>query len=241
MEELRKFEETVLTKYRNTLEYCGGYKTLGSRINMRCNECGSTFSVVAREVLKDGYKGCLRCFGKAKEKELQEQRIALAEQRRKRIETRVRQREEKREHKVVNTTSECVECGAEYVKSKSSSLCCSKSCSNKRSNRLRELRRREAIKNNGEVDYSISITRLISERGNQCRLCSGEVDPSDYRIDEYGNYIAGPMYPSIDHIKPVSLGGTHTLDNVQLAHHRCNTLKRDKVIYAEKNQMTMAI
>lgn len=36
-------------------------------------------------------------------------------------------------------------------------------------------------------------------------------------------------YPSIDHIIPVSHGGTHTWDNVELAHRYCNGVKSDKV------------
>jgi 5-methylcytosine-specific restriction endonuclease McrA len=31
-----------------------------------------------------------------------------------------------------------------------------------------------------------------------------------------------PMSPSIDHIMPISWGGSHTKDNVQLAHLSCN-------------------
>jgi 5-methylcytosine-specific restriction endonuclease McrA len=43
-------------------------------------------------------------------------------------------------------------------------------------------------------------------------------------------FIAYGLYPSIDHIVPLAKGGNHTWNNVQLAHHYCNTLKRDKVV-----------
>jgi 5-methylcytosine-specific restriction endonuclease McrA len=36
------------------------------------------------------------------------------------------------------------------------------------------------------------------------------------------------MGPSLDHIVPVSLGGTHTWANVQLAHLRCNVSKGNR-------------
>lgn len=237
---VEEYKEAIKSKHQSRLEYCAGYKTLGSKVTIKCQECGVVFNVVAREVLKDGFRGCLRCLGKVKEKELESQRAVVEEQRRKRIETRVRKREEKRVRGDTNSINDCAECGAEYVKQKSSSLCCSRACSTKRSNRLRELRRRVAIKNNGKVEYSISIAKLISERGNCCKLCGREVDLTDFRIDKDGHYIVGPLYPSIDHIKPVSLGGTHTWDNVQLAHHRCNTLKSNE-LYDEGNQITMAI
>jgi 5-methylcytosine-specific restriction endonuclease McrA len=241
MDDLEKYKKDILTRYQNRLEYCGGYKTVGSRVIIKCNECGSRFNVIARDVLKESFNGCLKCLGKAKERERETSKVACEEQRRKRIETRTRQREEKNKQREEKITAECSECGAEYVKHNSSYLCCSRVCSNKRRNRLRELRRREAIKNNGKVEYSISIAKLISEWGNCCKLCGGKVDLTDFHIDEGGSYIVGPAYPSVDHIKPVSLGGTHTWDNVQLAHHRCNTLKSDNQFYAEGNQITMAI
>ena len=44
-----------------------------------------------------------------------------------------------------------------------------------------------------------------------------------------GTVICGPMYPSIDHIYPVSKGGMHAWNNVQLAHRKCNTYKSDSI------------
>lgn len=38
----------------------------------------------------------------------------------------------------------------------------------------------------------------------------------------------GPMRPSIDHIVPLSRGGTHDLANVQLAHYHCNLSKNNR-------------
>ena len=43
-------------------------------------------------------------------------------------------------------------------------------------------------------------------------------------------FMAGNDYPTIDHIKPISKGGTHTWDNVQLAHFHCNSIKSDKIM-----------
>jgi 5-methylcytosine-specific restriction endonuclease McrA len=38
------------------------------------------------------------------------------------------------------------------------------------------------------------------------------------------------MSPVIDHIKPLSKGGSHTYTNVQAAHMRCNSSKSDSDI-----------
>ena len=38
------------------------------------------------------------------------------------------------------------------------------------------------------------------------------------------------MAASLDHIIPLSQGGTHTYNNVQLAHFLCNISKRDSLL-----------
>jgi len=50
-----------------------------------------------------------------------------------------------------------------------------------------------------------------------CGICGKVVDKKLRYPD--------PMSKSIDHIKPLSKGGQHTPDNVQLAHLRCNLSK----------------
>jgi len=50
------------------------------------------------------------------------------------------------------------------------------------------------------------------------------------------------MYPTVDYIKPVSNGGTHSWDNVQLAHMGCNMVKSNKDVYeGENGQVMLAI
>ena len=44
----------------------------------------------------------------------------------------------------------------------------------------------------------------------------------------------GRHYPTLDHIIPLSKGGSHTWDNVQLAHMGCNAGKCDKEEYNGK-------
>lgn len=58
------------------------------------------------------------------------------------------------------------------------------------------------------------IRWLIERDGGFCRLCGLPID-----IRKHGNR---PDAVSIDHILPVSRGGTNTLDNLQLAHLACN-------------------
>lgn len=54
-----------------------------------------------------------------------------------------------------------------------------------------------------------------------CGLCQLPVDP--------GLAWPHPMSASVDHILPLSQGGSHTLANVQCAHLSCNSRKSDRV------------
>ena len=64
--------------------------------------------------------------------------------------------------------------------------------------------------------------RDVFERdGWVCQLCQERVDPELAYPD--------PLSKSLDHIVPISKGGAHSFANGQLAHLRCNVVKRDRV------------
>ncbi len=58
-----------------------------------------------------------------------------------------------------------------------------------------------------------------------CWLCGFPTDPSDFVQKDY--FIVGPEYPSVDHIIPVSKGGTGEMTNLKIAHMMCNSLRGD--------------
>lgn len=93
----------------------------------------------------------------------------------------------------------------------------------------RELKREKRIKANGEADRDITLKRLYTRDGGICYLCGKPCNYEDYRRSDKGAFIAGKLYPSIDHVKPLSHGGTHTWDNIRLAHMICNSHKGDKI------------
>lgn len=81
--------------------------------------------------------------------------------------------------------------------------------------------RRYGCKN---FDKTITLKGLIKRDNGICQICGGAIDIT--AIDK-GHALGD--YPSLDHIIPLSRGGTHTWNNVQLAHMRCNSGKCDKV------------
>lgn len=94
---------------------------------------------------------------------------------------------------------------------------------------MKEITRDKRLKENGNVDYSITLEKLYKRDNGICQICGEKCDYNDYRKDEKNSFIAGINYPSIDHIIPISKGGQHTWDNIQLAHIGCNSSKGNRV------------
>lgn len=114
----------------------------------------------------------------------------------------------------------CIECGHWFSTHIRSKVYCSSYCGRRLENRKKELyrkRRGELIRLNGEVHEDISLERLIKRDKSICYLCGDKVDVSKDTNDNY--------YPCIEHLTPIIKGGTHTWDNVKLAHRICNNHK----------------
>jgi len=69
-----------------------------------------------------------------------------------------------------------------------------------------------------EYDRTILLDKLYLRDGEQCSLCNKHVKRGE---------------ASIDHITPISCGGTHTWDNIQLAHIICNCAKGNSLSQTE--------
>lgn len=89
---------------------------------------------------------------------------------------------------------------------------------NKQSYREKKNRRR-VLKYGGEYIY-INIYNIYKRDKWKCGICGG-------KVNKHLKY-PHPLSPSLDHIIPLSKGGTHTRENVQLAHLRCNLSKGSK-------------
>ena len=144
-------------------------------------------------------------------------------------EARVRKEAEKKANKAkyleYEAEHECVVCGSKYIAHHPFAKYCSKTCARKNT-RSRDNQNRYK---NITVDKGITLPKLAKRDQNQCQICGLFVNWEDF-IETDKTKICGDMYPSIDHIMPISLGGMHSWNNVQLAHRGCNTKKKNKYI-----------
>lgn len=90
---------------------------------------------------------------------------------------------------------------------------CSKSCKN---GDVQDKRR--AMKQ-GALFTKASRMQIFIRDSYICQLCN---EPTSKSYDKHD-----PKSPTIDHIKPLSKGGSHTIDNLQTAHSICNSYKSD--------------
>ena len=89
----------------------------------------------------------------------------------------------------------------------------------------RNNRKREALKrNNGHSPYSEK--QVLDTYGSICHLCQISIDLSAPRQCGKPGWEKGLH---IDHLYPLSRGGSDTLENVRPSHGRCNVIKRATV------------
>lgn len=85
------------------------------------------------------------------------------------------------------------------------------------SNKTREYgRKRRVLKYKTQIEH-INEKEVYLRDGWICQICKTKID----KRFKYPN----PMSASLDHIIPLSQGGTHTYNNIQLAHLLCNMTK----------------
>lgn len=61
--------------------------------------------------------------------------------------------------------------------------------------------------------------KLRERDGDLCWICRRAMD--------FKGSAVGPEFATIDHVLPRSQGGSHDIDNLRLAHRRCNLARAD--------------
>lgn len=202
-------------------EYAGGYKGWDTPFYVRCKACGHIEKRSPITIRKKKIR-CEACY----QRELNETQKEREKRKEKKKEQRLKAREDKAQAKAWERYERsihqqafgiCKECGALFIPRAKGERYCSPECRqsawyNHNDRRLKGVRK----------DSGITLHKVYERDGGRCYLCGGLCDWEDY-----GEKGAGNKYPSVDHVVPLALNGTHTWDNVRLAHRICNSLKRD--------------
>ena len=107
-------------------------------------------------------------------------------------------------------TRSCVSCGAVIgPERRADARFCSETCNTVAHRGNKNLHRRQT---------GVTFADLGERDGWTCGICRGPVDRTLAKTD--------PMGPSIDHITPLSEGGTDDWSNLRLTHRDCNTSRR---------------
>ena len=110
---------------------------------------------------------------------------------------------------------ECRECGKHFMPNRQPGsgqprrLYCSARCAHRADHRACRHRER-ARKHDGRAYEPVTLLQIAKRDNWRCHICRKRVTRTTW---------------SLDHLVPLSVGGTHTRDNLALAHHRCNTLR----------------
>lgn len=113
----------------------------------------------------------------------------------------------------------CEICGQQFETYSKTKVTCSRACSN--------IKHQNRIPNDQIVGPDINLKELFNRDSGICYLCG---KPCDWSARDTEKNAVGKMYPSIDHVVPLSKGGLHAWNNVRLAHVSCNAKKRDRTV-----------
>ena len=234
-DEARK--KRIREKYRKENELYNKYDK-----ERKCKYCGKDISDrPLGAIYCDNNCGYMfRYFETTTNMPIDEYRKMIAEQKEQRL---ARLEIEAKARRIARTkTKVCKWCGDEFTTDIPHKLTCSDTCRRKRSYKKRDKR----INSDNTVDYDITLPKLYKRDLGICYLCHSKTDPTD--IVRYPTHvIAGPHYPSVEHVIPISKGGLHAWDNVKLACKQCNSTKSDSVDereleeYLDKNKVTKRV
>jgi len=208
--------------------YIGGFSGTEGWIYIQCKDCGNIFRLSAERIRRKSAIHCKYCTEILSDIRDRERREKV----KKRTEAKQKERKQKEKEIYIRShTRVCQNCGEEYF---GTGKYCSEKCARIQWQRNHDFKRRSRIKNNYSHD-NISLKVLAKRDNDTCWLCRQKVDWTDFTRTEEGWFVAGANYPSIDHVQPLSKGGSHTWNNVRLSHIHCNTVKKDKLFGENEN------
>lgn len=214
--------KNVIAERTPGFEFAGNYTGSDGTVDLKCKACGhvqtrSWISVKQSSVACDA---CREMRLKEQQEKQGQKRQTIEETRKQRAEAIAWSLYEKSIKQ--QTFAICKECSTLFIQTARKEAYCSDEC-RRRANNNRKDRRLKGV----SQDASITLRKVYEKAAGVCYLCGGMCDWDDIETRDDGTMVAGNRYPSIDHVYPISLGGTHTWDNVRLAHRWCNAVKND--------------
>jgi len=228
-----------VTAFSSRLEYVGNNGS--DYLYVLCKDCGSVFQK-SKESFKPSHRGCVqcpKCEGILLEKIRREKNEAEAvkqKERQRKLEIKEAEAKAKAEARI--KTYICERCGEQFRSDRVKKYC-SDLCARRQADANKEYRRR--TRKNAQFKDNISLEVLAKRDKNRCWICGKKVNWHDFKTRSDGAFLARDNYPSIDHVKPLSRGGSHTWENVRLAHRGCNTKKSASLTITEADGQLMMI
>lgn len=226
------FDELLESK---DVKYVSGYENDYSIVKLKCLECGCEWEMNIHN-LKQKIKGnrgentnytpCPKC---RQWKSLVE--LAITEDRKKQ-DMFIKSFGKWLKRNTIKAKKDyeryCLNCGNYFETTAKDKVYCSEQCRERARSRRKDTKRDKRISSRVR-DNNITLDGLYKRDNGVCYLCGGLCDREDYKkID--GTIITGNTYPSIEHLLPISKGGTDTWDNVRLAHRICNSKKGNSLL-----------
>lgn len=108
-------------------------------------------------------------------------------------------------------TRSCADCEEQFQIDQPRSM--RKYCDECRRRRKQDTNARKSQKRRA-AGNPVSLSEVVAARGQRCHICQRKINLCLSGRDMMG--------PTIDHILPVSMGGTNDLANLNIAHRMCN-------------------
>lgn len=212
----------IIEERAPSFEYVGGFTNCEGMVNIRCKVCGHAQS---RSLITIRHKNiaCENCKRIAAERKSEQEE----QQRRLEAERKEWEKAGKRKAKQLSfAVCEC--CGSLFFPTTvSNNKYCSVECANKHHNSTKKDRRMRKL-STVMVDKNITLKDLFKRDGGVCAICGKRCRWDDKQELADGTIVTHKDYPSVDHIVPLSKGGKHAWDNIQLACRSCNSRKGDR-------------
>ena len=192
-----------------------------SEITKKCTKCG-TIDTIFSSTLRKKRSRLAECSVCSKSESERLKRIRLLEQKEE------KEREKRHDRKIIQVSfPTCLNCG--MIVAKARTVCDKCKLEAKReSYRRKDVKRRSNLRR-VKRDKDISLKRLYDRDNGICYLCGKVCDFNDSKYID-GIFIVGNNYPTVEHIKPISLGGSDTWDNIKLACLYCNSKKGNREV-----------